>query len=140
MSSSYQLPRAALRLSLFGLILGWTTLAHAGVEIFTVAGQPVTNVPDDSVVIELDAPARLDAQLSTNLPANRDQARREVQRRFHSPEWDDVMSQYRHAATGVARAWMIGVEKIPAVVVDSRYVVYGQPDVAAALREIEEGR
>ena len=37
-------------------------------------------------------------------------------------------------------AWSLGVTKIPAVVVDRRYVVYGETDVSRALARIEEYR
>jgi integrating conjugative element protein (TIGR03757 family) len=40
----------------------------------------------------------------------------------------------------VADAWGLGVAKVPAVVVDRRYVVYGQPDAARALARIEQYR
>lgn len=111
--------------------------AWAGVEVFTTAGQPVMNVPSDAAVVELDAPARLDTQLSTDLPADRQQARQEALRRLQSPDWQAKREALKRAAMGTARAWMIGVEKVPAVVVDSQYVVYGEADVAAALEEIQ---
>ena len=37
-------------------------------------------------------------------------------------------------------AWSLGIAKIPAVVVDRRYVVYGEANVARALARIEEYR
>jgi integrating conjugative element protein (TIGR03757 family) len=41
---------------------------------------------------------------------------------------------------GVADAWSLGITTIPAVVVDQRYVVYGEPDVARAVARIEQHR
>ena len=41
---------------------------------------------------------------------------------------------------GVADAWGLGVAKVPAVVVDRRYVIYGEPDVALALSRIARYR
>ncbi|MDN3525302.1 TIGR03757 family integrating conjugative element protein [Halomonas sabkhae] len=114
--------------------------AWAGVEVFTTAGQPVVNVPSDAAVVELDAPARMDAQFSTDLPADRQQARQEALRRLQSSDWQAEREAMKQAAMGTARAWMIGVEKVPAVVVDSQYVVYGEADVAAALAEIQAYR
>ncbi|OBX34926.1 hypothetical protein A8U91_03989 [Halomonas elongata] len=114
--------------------------AWAGVEVFTTAGQPVMNVPSDTAVIELDAPARLDTQLSAELPADRQQARQEALRRLQAPDWQAKREALKQATTGTARAWMIGVEKVPAVVVDSQYVIYGEADVAAALAEVQAYR
>lgn len=37
----------------------------------------------------------------------------------------------------VVDAWSLGITTIPAVVVDQRYVVYGEPDVAKAVALIE---
>ncbi|MGH8391347.1 MAG: DUF1525 domain-containing protein, partial [Pseudomonas sp.] len=37
-------------------------------------------------------------------------------------------------------AWSVGVEKIPAVVIDRRYVVYGEADVAKAIAQIDRAR
>ena len=44
------------------------------------------------------------------------------------------------AYQGVADAWGLGLAKVPAVVVDRRYVVYGEPDVARAVARIESHR
>ncbi|OTJ71748.1 hypothetical protein CAY98_34130 [Pseudomonas aeruginosa] len=44
------------------------------------------------------------------------------------------------AQQDVADAWSLGVEKIPAVVVDRQYVVYGEPDVSRALELIAKAR
>lgn len=114
--------------------------ALAGVEVFTTASQPVVNVPPDAAVVELDAPARLDAQLSADLPADRKQARQEALRRLQAPDWQAKREALQNAAMGTARAWMIGVEKVPAVVVDSQFVVYGEADVAAALEDVQAYR
>jgi integrating conjugative element protein (TIGR03757 family) len=45
-----------------------------------------------------------------------------------------------HAYQGVAEAWGLGVARIPAVVVDRRYVVYGEPDVPRAIARIDAYR
>lgn len=45
-----------------------------------------------------------------------------------------------HAYQGVADAWGLGIAKIPAVVIDRRYVVYGEPDVPHAVARIDAYR
>ena len=45
-----------------------------------------------------------------------------------------------NAYQSVADAWGLGIAKVPSVVVDRRYVVYGEPDVARALARIEAHR
>lgn len=133
-------PRAVLCACSVVTALTWGDVATAGVEVFTIAGEPVVNAPDSAVVIELDAPARLDARLSHGLPNDPDRAKQVLQSRMEGPEWQATLQRYNQVYTGLARAWMLGVEQVPAVVVDGQYVVYGEHDVAAALAEIEQAR
>ena len=60
-----------------------------------------------------------------------DAAARAVQKRVAG-----FKKAYGEAYSGLMRAWRLGVTKVPAVVVDGTYVVYGQPDVTAAVAEI----
>lgn len=112
-------------------------LAEPTIEVFTTAGQPVVNVSSGLAVIELDAPGRLDAKLSQDLPADPDVAASQMREHTSSPEWQETADRYAESYVGLARAWQLGVEKVPAVVIDGRYVIYGQPDVAEALSEAE---
>ncbi|NRB54917.1 MAG: TIGR03757 family integrating conjugative element protein [Salinicola sp.] len=121
-------------------LLAWGQTAVAGVEVFTIAGEPVVNVPASAAVVELDAPARLDARLSQDLPADPSRAKQMLQSRMNDPEWQRTLQDYGQLYQGVARAWMLGIERVPAVVVDSQYVVYGEPDISRALEEIEQAR
>jgi len=123
----------------FGLsaCLAGSALAESTVEVFTTAGEPVINVPSGMAVIELDAPGRLDAALSQDLPVDPEVAEGLMRERMSSPEWQENAERYADSYLGLARAWQLGVEKVPAVVIDGRYVIYGQPDVAEAVREAE---
>ncbi|WP_231876282.1 TIGR03757 family integrating conjugative element protein [Azotobacter vinelandii] len=120
--------------------MGAAPSAQAGVEVFTASHIPVSNVPEQATVVELDALAGLDEVLGQGLPADPDQAQRVAEHRMRSAQWQSFAQRYEQAAMAAARAWVLGVEKIPAVVVDGHFVVYGQPDVAAALALIEQGR
>lgn len=111
------------------------SIALAQVEVFTLAGLPVTQVPADATVVELDAPARLDQRLSQGLPADPKAAAAIVRRRLKS-----FKARYGTAYRGLVRAWQLGVAKVPAVVVDGQYVVYGRPDVATALAALRRAR
>lgn len=125
------------RLAALGLCiwLAEPVAAEPTIEVFTIAGQPVINVPPGVAVIELDAPGRLDAELSRDLPAAPDVAAGLMQERMASPEWRDIADNYADSYLGLARAWQLGVQKVPAVVIEGRYVIYGQPDVAMAMTE-----
>lgn len=90
-------------------------------------------------VIELDAPARIEAALSVNLPADPTQARAIVQRRL-TEGGNPLQHRLAAAYQDVVDAWSLGITHVPAVVVDQRYVVYGETDVAQALALIDTYR
>lgn len=90
-------------------------------------------------LIELDHSARIEAELGAHVPADPSRGAAMVQQRLYS---GGVELQQRLGAAyqGVVDAWSLGVTTIPAVIVDHRYVVYGEPDVAKAVALIEAHR
>lgn len=112
--------------------------ARADALVVTDSGHPVqtvANVP----VLELDAPTRIEADLARNLPSDPAQAAELVRQRLHdgSPALPQALAS---AYQGVATAFALGITKTPAVVVDRRYVVYGDPDVGRAIAHIARFR
>lgn len=103
------------------------------------ATHPLTNNIGTHVVL-LDAPERLEQKLSEGLPADPRQAAAIMQQRMRSASTQQLGRELAKAHQDVADVWSLGITKLPAVVVDRRYVVYGQPDVAAALASIERYR
>lgn len=99
---------------------------------------PVHSV-DGARVIELDAPAQVEAMLSANLPANPRQAAILVQQRL-TDDNGKLARQLTTSYQGVADAWNLGVTTVPAVIVDQHYVVYGDADVAHAVARIQAYR
>jgi len=90
-------------------------------------------------LIELDSPARIQAELSAQLPSEPIQAAAIVQQRLKDGG-AELQRRLSAAYQGVADAWSLGVVKIPAVVIDRRYVVYGDSDVNRALARIDAYR
>lgn len=90
-------------------------------------------------VIELDLPARIEAEIATDLPNDPDKATILVRQRLRDGG-DALQRRIGHAYQGVADAWGLGIAKIPAVVVDRRYVVYGEPDVSRSVARINAYR
>lgn len=91
-------------------------------------------------MIELDAPERLvESELSARLPSDPKQAVAIARLRLRD---GGAAFQKRLALAyqGVVEAWSLGIAKIPAVVVDRKYVVYGEPDVNRAVSLIEQYR
>lgn len=134
--------------SLAGPPLRWLTyalaacsapLAVADVLAISNAAHPLTNSAGARVIL-LDAPERLEQQLSEGLPADPRQAAAIMQQRMRSASAQQLGRDLAKAHQDVADAWSLGVTKLPAVVVDRQYVVYGQPDVAAAVASIKRFR
>lgn len=110
----------------------------ADVLVVTDSRHPVKTMGGERL-IELDEAPRIEAELSANLPTDPDQATAMVKRRL-STGGADLQRRIASAYQGVTDAWSLGITSIPAVVVDQRYVVYGEADVARAVARIEQHR
>ncbi len=115
-----------------------TAATAAEVLVITDSSYPV-RVAAGTRVVELDLPARIEAELAAGLPADPTQAAAIVQQRL-SEGGQELQRRIGRAYQDVAQAWGLGVTKVPAVVVDRRYVVYGESDVARAAARIETYR
>jgi integrating conjugative element protein (TIGR03757 family) len=110
----------------------------AEIWVITDREHPV-KVPPGARLIELDAASAITSELSTKLPSNPEQAAKTARQRLKSGGLD-LQRRLARAYQGIADAWSLGVIKIPAVVVDRRYVVYGEPDARRAVSLIERYR
>ncbi|MCO7620175.1 TIGR03757 family integrating conjugative element protein [Pseudomonas guariconensis] len=117
-----------------------TSNAHAETWAVTNSAHPLIAVPAGVRVIKLDDQQRIEEQLSRKLPPNPQRAAQAARQLMNSPAGAALMRELAVAQQGTADAWSIGIAKVPAVVVDRQYVIYGQPDVAAAIKEIEAAR
>jgi integrating conjugative element protein (TIGR03757 family) len=90
-------------------------------------------------VVELDDAARIESALAADLPSDPAEAAAVVQQRLRDGG-DPLQHRLSDAYQDVTDAWSLGVTKIPAVVVDRRYVVYGETNVSRALARIEAYR
>lgn len=129
---------AGLKACLLGFVLATACAPFATADVLAIsdAAHPLINSAGARVVL-LDAPERIEQQLSEGLPADPRQAVAIMQQRMRSASAQQLGRDLAKAHQDVADAWSLGVAKLPAVVVDRRYVVYGQPDVAAAVASIE---
>ncbi|MCY1365784.1 integrating conjugative element protein [compost metagenome] len=114
-------------------------LAQAAEILVVTDRQHPVQIDGNARLIELDQPARIEAELGAHLPADPSRSAARVQHRLNS---GGVALQQRLGAAyqGLVDAWSLGVTTIPAVIVDHRYVVYGEPDVAKAVALIEAHR
>jgi integrating conjugative element protein (TIGR03757 family) len=128
-------PAQLARFMLSAVILGpWVfTAMAADIWIVTDQQHPVRTVPH-ARVIELDSPTRIEATLSQGLPANPQKAAGDVRERLRNRA---ITEQLAAAYQDVTDAWRVGVTILPAIVVDQRYVVYGDADAAHAIARIQ---
>ena len=108
------------------------------VAVFTLSTIPVR--AGGAAVYELDRRDRLVVELGEGLPADPERARAEMRRRIASSEGRQLLFGLAEAADGNALAARLGIEKLPAVVVDGRYAVYGVRDVRRALELVAAWR
>ena len=80
------------------------------------------------------------AALAFPFPGSEEAARRQAVTLLNAPQGQALLAQLRRHAQAVALAWQSGIEKLPAVLVDQRYVVYGAYDVQAALARVARFR
>ncbi|MFV0277012.1 MAG: DUF1525 domain-containing protein [Parahaliea sp.] len=59
---------------------------------------------------------------------------------LNSPAGQQALATLRRRANAAALAWLLGIDRLPAVLVSPGYVVYGVYDVHEALQWIEEHR
>ncbi|WP_349571084.1 TIGR03757 family integrating conjugative element protein [Azotobacter salinestris] len=120
------------------LVLTWSfipLLAQAETWIVTDSQHPVTHFPKGARLILLDEPERLEDKLTALLPKSPALAQRVFNQRLAANR--PLADQLSQSLQGVAAAWSVGVRKVPAVVVERRFVVYGEPDVRQALMLID---
>ena len=110
----------------------------ADVLVITDSRHPVKTMGGERL-IELDEAHQIEAELSAELSPDPEQATAIVKRRLNSGG-TGLQRRIASAYQGVADAGGLGNTSIPAVEVDQRYVVYGEPDVARAVARIEQHR
>lgn len=137
----YRIRPISFPTAMLGGLLALTAGADAqsaDTTVFTTRTFPIS-APANVAVVYLDDAGAIEARLSADLPSNLDQAQAAARHRLQ----DGGPALQRKLSTawqGVADAWSLGITTLPAVVVDRRYVVYGEPDVDKAVARIEAYR
>ena len=129
--------RAAL---VWALVLVASPPAGAGdVVAFTLSSMPLRAVVGATVHV-LDARDGYAEAFGADLADDPERALAEARRRVATPAGRAALARIASAAAGNALAGRLGIEKLPAVVVEGRYVVYGVRDVARAVERIKAWR
>ena len=110
----------------------------AEVVAFTLSSMPLR--ASGATVHVLDARDGYAEAFEADLADDPERALAEARRRMATPAGRAALARIASAAAGNALASRLGIEKLPAVVVDGRYVVYGVRDVARAVERIKAWR
>lgn len=117
-------------------LLAFSSANAQHILVFTDSQHPVYSLPQQTRVFELDQAQQIEEQLSDELTTDQHQSAALARSRLNSY----IHQKLAQAYEGVVNGWSLGVHKIPAVVVDRRYVIYGEPDVSRALSRIQTYR
>lgn len=132
MPTNQALNRIPLKVVLSLAFLSIMTITQAQTWVITDQSHPITS-PGPARIILLDQQQHLESELSRALPRDPHQAAAIIQSRLNTPSGKRLQTDLAKAQQHITDAWSLGITKIPAVVVDRRYVVYGEPDVAKSL-------
>ncbi|MGI8472790.1 TIGR03757 family integrating conjugative element protein [Pectobacterium brasiliense] len=119
-----------------GFLIALLASPAQATEILAVTDtrHPMQNL-GNTRLIELDRPSLIEAELAANLPQDPARAAIIVQQRLR--EGGTALQQrINEAYQDVVDAWSLGITTLPAVIVDQRYVVYGEPDITRAVELI----
>ncbi|MDR2031238.1 MAG: TIGR03757 family integrating conjugative element protein [Azoarcus sp.] len=119
------------------LAFGCAFAVHAGaadIRVYTDHSIALQHTRGAKIVF-LDAPQHLEQALSAGLPADAGRAGVIARQRLQAGG-AHLRREFANAWQGVTDAWRLGITKIPAVVADGRYVIYGESDVAKAVARI----
>lgn len=101
------------------------------VEVFTLSTIPV-HASSVARVYQLDRLSAIEGRLSDGLPGDPQQAAAIAQARV-AQGGERLQREIVEAAIGLGLALQLGLDRVPAVVIDRRYVDYGEPRVEVSL-------
>lgn len=116
-------------------------IAVADTVMYTTRDHPPDRADPSVTVVWLDEADHLQETWlqSQGVAVTPDNADR-IAALLQTPEWQVQEQAMVQAYQGIIRAWQLGVERWPAVVVDDRLVVYGLTDTDRAVAEIARHR
>lgn len=118
-----------------------TVAADPMVWVFTAGRLPaLQNVHQADRLFVLDHADDALKRLSFPNPGNNTAAKDRAMVILQSRKGQAAIARMRNSAEATAVAWQHGIEKLPAVLVDGEYVVYGVFDVASAVDQIARYR
>ncbi|KAA8994693.1 MULTISPECIES: TIGR03757 family integrating conjugative element protein [Pectobacteriaceae] len=108
--------------------------------IYTTGKWPVISPQPDTVVQILEDVQNREQTLFPNLYTSPEQAERQALLRMQQPDWQEKEARLTRAYQALMDAWSLGISKVPAVVFEDKYVVYGTTDIGLARQKLEAWR
>lgn len=121
-------------------VLFFAADAPAQTVIYTTAQQPVINHEPGILVQVLENVNELEQTLFPALSQNPQQAEQQARLRMQQADWKTQEARLTQAYQSLLDAYTQGIKKVPAVVFDDRYVVYGTTDVELAQQRFDDWR
>ncbi|EEM8096034.1 TIGR03757 family integrating conjugative element protein [Salmonella enterica] len=108
--------------------------------VYTTPQYPVAE-PQSGVLVQiLENVHSLEQSLFPVLSDNPVVAEQQAKQRMQQPDWQAQEAHLSRAYQALLDARMLNIAKIPAVVFDDKFVVYGTADVALAQQKLEAWR
>lgn len=126
-------------LSLLALCLA-SPFVGAQTVVYTTAAHLVATPEPGVLVYQLDDVDKLEATLFPRLSDNPGEAEQQARRIMQQPDWKTREAELTSAYQALTDAWSLGLTKVPAVVFDNRYVVYGTTDITQAAALLDKWR
>ncbi|EBL8291855.1 TIGR03757 family integrating conjugative element protein [Salmonella enterica] len=115
-------------------------VALARTVIYTTEHYPVAN-PEPGVLVQtLENVQMLEQSLFPSLSSDPALAQQQIKQRMQKSDWQEQEARLTSAYQVLTDAYTLGIEKVPAVVFDGRYVVYGTTDIRLAEKKLNEWR
>lgn len=111
--------------------------AIAQTVVYTTPQYPVVSPQPGALVQILENVQALEQSLFPVLSDNPVVAEQQAKQRMQQPDWQAQEASLSRAYQALLDARMLNIAKVPAVVFDDKWVVYGTTDVALAQQTLE---
>lgn len=118
------------------LLSGSHNVLASETDIYTIHRYPPAVQAPDIAIHYLDAAKQLENRLFPLLSPAPEVAREQSLPLLSAPNSIQQRQQLETAYGDLIDAWSLGIRKVPAVVFDRRYVIYGTTDVRAARQQL----
>ncbi len=118
------------------LLSGFHNVLASETDIYTIHRYPPAVQAPGVAIHYLDAVTQLENRLFPLLSPAPEIAREQSLPLLSAPNSIQQRQQLETAYQDLIDAWSLGIRKVPAVVFDRRYVIYGTTDVRAARQQL----